>query len=246
MSAPTGDLGLLAVHAATRYALTKSGRILHWTDPKRSPGPRFAIAGCAQGNVILIGHDVGEETARALLALAAGEPPFCEPGGAPVHLDEYIQLLAREAPVEKREPDGLLYSFPERLAYEHGAELVSSETPRGRRFLDGLPPGRQFAGWSHPVRGHIWAPWCLALHDGEIASIVETVATGAAGAECGVTTAPALRGRGFAAAAAAGWAALPPLRGRALFYGTNLSNRSSRRVTERLGLRLIGLIFSLT
>jgi len=94
--------------------------------------------------------------------------------------------------------------------------------------------------------GNLWEPWCIALQDGEIASVVETVRMGPRGAEAGVNTVPTLRGRGFAAAATAGWAALPSLRGRTLFYSTAVSNLSSQRVSQRLGLHFIGATFSIT
>ena len=86
----------------------------------------------------------------------------------------------------------------------------------------------------------------MALHDGEIASLVETVRIGPTGAEAGVNTVPDLRGRGFAAAATAGWAMSPSLGGRTRFYSTSATNRSSQRVAARLGLRYIGASFSLT
>jgi predicted GNAT family acetyltransferase len=94
--------------------------------------------------------------------------------------------------------------------------------------------------------GELWAPWCVALDGDEIASIAFTVGTGPASAEVGVATMPAFRGRGFAAAATAGWAAHEALRGRRLFYSTSWSNVSSQRVTERLGLRFIGTRFTIT
>ena len=64
--------------------------------------------------------------------------------------------------------------------------------------------------------------------------------SGQTGAEVGIVTVPALRGRGYATAATAGWASLPALRRRVLFYSALQTNVSSRRVAERLGLRFLG------
>ena len=89
-------------------------------------------------------------------------------------------------------------------------------------------------------------PWCIAFDGDEIASIAITVRLGQKGAEIGVTTVPEFRSRGFGAAAVAGWASHPVLSGRFLFYGASSANISSQRVTERLGLMLIGTNFSIT
>ena len=102
----------------------------------------------------------------------------------------------------------------------------------------GLPQSMLDAGFRGI--GDFWEPWCVALADGEIASIAFAARLGPVGAEAGVYTFPGFRAQGFAAAVTASWSSLPSLDGRALFYSTARSNRSSRRVAARLGLRLIG------
>jgi len=74
----------------------------------------------------------------------------------------------------------------------------------------------------------------------EIAAIAIAARLGEKGAEVGVYTFSNFRGRGLAAAVTASWSAMRSLDGRALFYSTSRSNRSSQRVAARLGLRLIG------
>ena len=155
----------------------------------------------------------------------------------------------RVAPVEDQ-GNGVNYCFPDDFLYEHGVTVVSSDMPEAERAELGvadaqvLPEPLVAIGFSTVAA--LWTPWCVALHDGEIASLVQTVRIGRTGAEAGVDTVPDLRGRGLAAAATAGWAASPSLRGRRLFYSTGVTNISSQRVTERLGLRCIGASFSLT
>ena len=165
------------------------------------------------------------------------------------HLDDYVDLLSRETPVEQRSA-GLIYSFPNHLEYEHDVTLISSDTPEGDRFLAGLAADRAMPqtlmALGFLAATEIWAPWCIALHHGEVASIGMTARISPAGAEAGVITVPALRGRGFAAAAVAGWASLPSLHLRALFYSADRTNISSQRVAERLGLRFIGASLRLT
>jgi predicted GNAT family acetyltransferase len=92
--------------------------------------------------------------------------------------------------------------------------------------------------------GDLWAPWCIALVDGQVASIAQTVRTGPGGAEVGVNTAIGFRGLGLGAATTASWSAHPDLKRWTLFYGTGRDNRSSQRVAARLGLRFIGSTFA--
>jgi RimJ/RimL family protein N-acetyltransferase len=85
-----------------------------------------------------------------------------------------------------------------------------------------------------------WDPWCVALQDGEVASVAFAARLSETGASLGLATQPEFRGKGYAAAATAGWTRAPALRSRALFYGTDPTNISSRRVAARLGLRFLG------
>ena len=242
------DGDLLAIDVATLFVLTESGRILHENDPDRSAGPRLYLAGCESGNVVRIRHDVREETARAIDALVADEPPLRGPDSTPLHLPDYIKLLATEAPVEQRSA-GLIYSFPDDFGYDYDMTLVSSDTHEGNQLharLAGRGMPHALVALGFEAAADIWAPWCIALHEGEIASIGMTARIGSTGAEAGVVTVPALRGRGFAAATVAGWASLPSLHGRARFYSTLQTNVSSQRVADRLGLRFIGASLRLT
>ncbi|HUY39709.1 MAG TPA: GNAT family N-acetyltransferase, partial [Candidatus Binataceae bacterium] len=93
--------------------------------------------------------------------------------------------------------------------------------------------------------GDFWEPWCVAVEREEIAAIAFAARLGDSGAEIGVYTFPNFRARGFAAAVTASWSLMPQLDGRALFYSTARSNRSSQRVAARLGLRMIGASVSI-
>lgn len=237
----------LATQLSTLFVLTESGRIQRENDPERSAGPRLYIAGCQTANVVRFRHDVGAETAHAIEALVANEPPLADPDSTLRHLADYITLLNAEASVEQQSP-GLVYRFPDHFSYEHDFTVVGSGTPNGDRWL-----GRLESEMPEPILklgfrsvSDLWAPWSLAVHKGKIASICITARLGTNGAEAGLTTVPGFRGRGFGAAATAGWASLPSLRGRTLYYSMQRTNISSRRVAERLGLSFIGTSLRLT
>ena len=203
------------------------------------------LGGCESGNVVRVRHDVGDEAARAIEALVADEQPLARASSAPVHLDEYLELLARETRIEQ-ETAGLTFCVPDRLEFQHEVTLVRSDTPAGNRMLSlladrGMPPTLVELGFTE-----LWPPWCVALHDGVIASVAETVRSGVSGVQAGITTVPELRRRGLAAAATAGWAAHPLLHGRARFYSTQRTNVASQGVARRLGLRFVGASLRVT
>lgn len=243
----TGELRLLAIQAATLFELTESGRLRHENSPDRSAAPRMWMGGSAAGNIVRIRVDVREETARAIEDLVADEPPIRDPDSVPVHIDEYKKLLAAEAPVEEVSR-GITYAFPNSLQYEHGARVVSSDTPEGAQLLarlqaGGMPEDLVEMGFVDTT--HFWPPWCVALHGGTVVSIAFTARLSSVGAEVGVATVPACRGRGFAAATTAEWASLPSLDGRTLFYSTKAANVSSQRVADRLRLPFVGSSLSI-
>src|SRR5204863_5683718 len=130
---------LLALRAATCFVSPEAGRIARVADPARGPGPRWCLWGSSDTNVAFVRHDVGDATARALLELAAGEPPLARHDSTPVHAERYVELLEREAPVVERVA-GLTSWFAEDFGYEHGVALVASDAPRDERERLGVGP----------------------------------------------------------------------------------------------------------
>ena len=242
------DLDLITLQAATLFVLNAGGRIDRTNDPDNSTGPRLYMAGCRAGNIAHLRQDIEEETARAINDLIATEPPLVDPDAPPVHLDQYVDLLETDSPVRIGSP-GLNYAFPPKFKYEHAAELVWSDTPEGDHLLsevtgmNAMPEALAAVGFRSEA--DFWPPWCVALQDGEIASICISARLGPKAAEAGVTTIPAQRGRGLGATAVASWATHPALRGRTPFYSTQLDNVSSQRVAARLGLRYLGASLSI-
>jgi len=235
-------VGLLAIDFRTLFVLTPAGRIERENDPDHSPGPRLWLAGCESGNIVGLRSDVSEGVAAEIAAIAATEPPFYDRNGRPKHFDRYVDLLSRDAAVA-RQSLGLIYELPRSLQYEHRVRLISDDSHEGRRFLSdlsahGMPDGLAELGFRSV--SDLWPPWCVALVDGEAASVAFAARIAEAGAELGVATMKAFRGQGYAAAAVAGWSASPALQSRVLFYSTDRTNVSSQRVIRRLGLRFLG------
>ena len=240
---PSEAMRLLELDAAATFALSDTGRILGENDPDGSPGPRLFLAGCPGGNLVRLRHDVGEATAARIQALVADEPPWCDPDVQPACLPRLADLLARDGPAEVTGP-AVIHALPRGLAGAIPARIVRGESEDGARLLarlarDGMPPALSAAGFVGV--GDFWTPWCVALEDGEIASMAFAARTGPHGSSIGVYTFTGFRGRGLAAAVTADWANLPSLAGRDLFYSALQANASSLRVIARLGLPRIGI-----
>ena len=238
---PMSDMEILEVHRRTAFTFDAQRRMIHESAPNESPGRRFSFTGCRDGNLAVVRADVPGSVARELLRLVASEPPLASPTSEAVHLDAYRELLQAE-PVSVDKCHGLLWVFPSSLKAQDPTELVWSGTSDGNRLLHGLqgamPQSLVDAGFR--TQEDLWEPWCIATVDGQIASIAETARRGPAGSEVGVDTADQHRGKGLGAAATAGWSRHPDVAAGMRFYSTGRENASSRRLTERLGLRFLG------
>ena len=243
------DGELLEREMSTLFAFTPDGRMLHQRDPHRSPAPRFAFAGCADGNVACVRNDVGKDIARALLALAAEEAPLAGFAASPMHRAAYVELLASERPVPRQTlgvsfvaPDHFVSDevAPEQRVPDRDMTIIRSGTEEGARLLarldaEGMPSELVDLGYSA-----LWAPWCVACSGDEIVAVTETVRRGEGGVEAGVMTLPDQRRRGYASATTASWITHPELDQFTCFYSTQITNRASQSVARRLGLRFIG------
>jgi hypothetical protein len=245
----TGDLDLLRTDVETLFVLDRRGRIVgtNSLDRPAIPAPRMHLAGCASGNMVFFRHDVQDGTVRAVQALADSEAPLTDVGAAMERGETYAALFAKDAG-ESRWEVGLTYLLPNTVEHSHAVPVVRSGTREGGRLLKRIRAGRMPAALrdvGFAAVDEFWEPWCAALDGDDIASLAFAARLGERGAEAGVTTVRGMRGRGFAAAATAGWASHPALDGRVLFYSTSIQNASSQRVPARLGLRLLGFSLSI-
>lgn len=235
-------LELLRTETETTFILNDIGKISRENDPEHSHGPLLFMTGCGQGNITLLHAEVDDEVAIEIERIAATEPPMDSPDSKPVHLARYMALLKKQSG-ELDPVAGVSYWIPAAPEESDDVALVLSGTSDGDAILarlsdEGMPLNLLELGFR--TAEDIWAPWCIALHRVNVASIAMSARLSNAGAECGVVTVPAQRRKGFAAAAVAGWSKHPDLVGKALFYSAERSNIASRRVAEKLGLTYIG------
>jgi hypothetical protein len=242
------DAELLAIQFRTDFVLERSGRIAMTNDPDRSLPPLFALFGCGTGNVFAVRADVTDSVATQLLGLASLEPPFVDPPGASRRWDRYIEFLSHDA-IPPKPRLGVTYVLPNDITYRHDVRLICSDSAEGKALYanlaaNGVPAGLAEMGFTDV--SEFWEPWCVALQGSEVASVAFAARLSETGASLGLATSPGLRGKGYAAAATAGWARMPTLGSRALFYSTDHTNISSQQVAARLGLRFLGASLELS
>lgn len=230
----------LDIDYRTLFRLHPDRRIERENDPDCSPGPRFWLGRSTDGNLAGVRADVPTAVADELARVADNEPLLAD-RTPPAHLERYLALLA---PVSHWNI-GFVYALPHALGFDTDARvaLIDGDSDAGRHLLHalstrGMPDGLCSMGFRSVA--DLWAPWCAAVVDGEVASVAFAARLSDVGAELGLATAPAFRGRGLAAAVTAAWSRLPSLQTRTLFYSTDSDNLASQRVASRLGLTLRG------
>ncbi|WP_293403112.1 GNAT family N-acetyltransferase [Phenylobacterium sp.] len=223
---------LLELEAETRFVL-KDGRIASEGPPDNAPGPLMYMAAGRAWIAATIDADITHR-----LNDLVSEEPALAPGRSPVAAERYVALLGAQAGHA-----GLSFLLPHATPLPHGSPTIASSTPaalelEARLARDGMPP--DLLALNFRSVADLWPPYCLVIAEGRIAALAFTARLGAHGAELGLATLPAFRGRGLAAQAVSGWSALPDLRELTLFYSTSETNLASQRVAAKLGLPFIG------
>ncbi|SDJ15598.1 GNAT family N-acetyltransferase [Nonomuraea jiangxiensis] len=226
------DVDLLRIETGVIWRLDDRGRL---------PGPEELVVGvAADGLTAAVGASVPGPLAARLLDLVAGAAPS-PPGTPPAVLARCRELLEADLTVS----GGPSYLVRPPVRFDAPVEVLRSDDPaHARRVRPLRPVGWEPEEWEVLADGGPGAPWAMVVKDDQVVAVCHSARLTSAGAEAGTWTAPAFRGRGYAAATTAAWAGLLP--GIPLFYSTSADNRSSQRVAARLGLRPLGWLWHLT
>lgn len=228
------------LHLQAELALDERGRI------SRMCGVSMSASGGRLAH--WIGSDVPEEIARPLESILAAAHDTADNSAPPHALEACGRVLSQglEGPwIRRHGPSFVFTDNGRRALHATGDEVrvVRSDASDASPLREANPGNWGDGEWSELLAGEL-GPWAIALAGDRVVSICHTPRrmTDRA-AECGVWTHPDARGRGYAAAVAAEWADVLRPTGRHLFYSTDATNHSSRRVAERLNLRPIGWIW---
>lgn len=205
----------------------------------------ISIAAARGGQTVLIGSEVPDTLAPALIDAVTQSPPAPAPGQEPPALERCRRIL--ESCFARLSLDaGPVYLFELSALARARNDILRSDAQLDERLRKLNPGNWESDEWNDLLDGTL-GPWAMAVVDGTVVSICHTpLAMTERAAECGVWTLPEARGRGYAAAVTAAWADVLRPSGRHLFYGTDAQNVSSQRVAARLRLRLLGWTWNLT
>jgi RimJ/RimL family protein N-acetyltransferase len=223
------------------------GRLLSSTGrsgaPSRSRTPHLFVGTAAGARTVAFGAAVPDALADELRAAIDADPLPADPTREPPALEACERMLKDAlGPVARSAGRGwVVESLP---TFSSGADVVTSADGGTPSFAADVPDGFTWERdeWQELMRGDL-GPWAMRVVDGTPVSLCHTSRIAAAGVEAGLWTHPDHRGVGHGAAATAAWASLVVPSQPYVFYSTNVGNRSSERVTERLGLRPIGWVW---
>lgn len=232
------DLQLMARAITTGFLVDTTGRLHSVNEPGDAyASPRFFMGRTPDGNIWRFRHDVPASVVVQLDALCDAEPVMADVTTQTPGADVIRTALQTHAPIEIEER-GPAYLFPDDLPSPTDAVLIDNTN---------VQVLKKWFPWRGPLPTSFdFGPFAGTIVDGSAVSLCWCSRLALTGANAGVETIEAFRGRGYAAQAVAAWAIAVRQRGLVPFYDTSWENRSSQAVARRLGMRRYGEMWSVT
>ena len=217
----TESADLLQLHIAALFTQDGHGRLVATNDPEPDQviAPRLYLGRSDSGGVLRFRRGMQESTCAALRDLAAPELTSNDCNSEPVNRAAMVELLASEQPIENiyfgpafRFPDALNHESPwsrhsRPLRHSGGSGNPDPSPPEVVEISPSnthlLSPEIAWLADELTVR----APVMAMVVDGASASVCFSARSSPAAAEAGVETLPEHRGRRYAGAVTAAWAA---------------------------------------
>ena len=220
-------------HLDALYTSDERGRLLRRREPNGESAPRFHLGRTRLGNLWRFRSDLATTAVRDLARLAGREAPLPPDFSPPERTEAMRRVLSVHAPIEHTWC-GPAFAFPESVPVPAGAGEVVVLREGALELL-----GEEFARLRREIP---WREPCIAIvEDGRAVCVCHAARRAPDGTiEAGIETLEGHRGRGLATRAAAAWAGAVRTAGGEPCYSTSWDNRASRRVAEKLGLRLYG------
>ena len=232
---------MLEIELETLFAHDPDGRLAP-ADRHGNPAPDFTIARTDGAVAVRIRSDLPADLAGKLAGLGAREPADPPIDAPPAFDREYRRLLGlgdrtpevyvafvleRDQP-KKKQPKAVAFVLEKDQPNKKQPGAVQPEAVAtvDRRLLGEFPHLATDLELGHPG--------FALVRDGKAVSVAFTSRSGGRGAEAGVETLPAYRGRGYATAVVAAWAEAVRRSGRIAFYSAAAKNAASLAVGERL------------
>lgn len=229
------DLEIMRLQVETLFCHDERGRLRSVNEPGKPPAARFFLGRTRHGNLCRFRHDLPVDVIETLESLAATEPVVSDLRGDPHSLRAYQDVLESHGPVQGA------YSGPA-YRFTHPPDPPSDVV----RITDDntvlLEPGFPYL----VERLDTIYPCVAVVRDDIAVSVCYSSRSSPRAAEAGVNTLEEFRGRGCAAAVAAGWALAVYESGRVPLYSTSWDNAASQGVARKLGLVMYGVDLHIT
>lgn len=226
------------IHVRALFTHDAESRILFVNEPggAASPAPRMFLGRTRDGNVWRFRSDIPERLREELDGLCSDEPVSAEFDKPPRHVETYVRLLERHAPV-REVGRGPAYHFPQDI------------TPPSRHLLaitkknaEALQGGFKELVAELPA----WQPFVAVVEDNRALSVCRSVRITSEAHEAGVETLPDFRGQGYAKDVTAEWARRVLAAGALPLYSTSWENKASQAVARKLRLECYGADLQVT
>lgn len=226
---------LMEFHVKALFTHDRNARLRTINEPwpGEAPAPRFFLGRTIEGTSLCrFRYDVPAMLVEQLETLCADEPAVKDFQTKPKHAEEYMNLLQGE-----RITTGPCFLVPDEIVPSTQLVRITRENA-----TDTLRGG--FEWLSSEID---YAQPCTAVvHEGRAVSVCRSVRLTSEAHEAGLETLKAFRGRGYAAAAVAGWATEVRKLGAVPLYSTSWDNAASRSVAAKSALSFYGSNFTVT
>jgi RimJ/RimL family protein N-acetyltransferase len=225
------DLQLLEIQINTLFLVDPEGRLHSINEPGTPPAPRFFMGRTSNDNLWRVRYDLPAEVVDQLNQLCRSEPHHSLLTSQPEHYQAIRAVLANHAPIVG-EYRGPAYWLPTASQVPPHVMLLSE----ARVYLvrDTFP---WLIPWlANPSNGPVTA----VIEQGKAVSVCFCSRITQQAAEAGVNTLEAFRGKGYATAAVAGWAAAIQQSQRIALYSTSWENQASQSVAKKIRAVLYG------
>jgi GNAT superfamily N-acetyltransferase len=230
-------LQLIELHINTLFRCDAAGRLLCVNEAGEPPAPLFYMGRTSQGNFWRFRHDLLPALVEEIDDLCRSEP-VTDTLTNPLYC--YSAIRARLNSVvpfsSQREFRGPAYYIPDGAGRDHprAAEVVTISEVNVHLvqntfdWLVPLDPAQEIA------------PILAAVEGAQAVSICFCSRRPAQATEAGLETLPAFRGKGYATATVAAWAAAVRQRSCIPLYSTSWDNLASQAVARKLGMVIYG------
>ena len=224
-------LDLMEHQINTLFCCDPDGRLRHVNELDAPLAPRFFMGRTRHGNFWRFRYDLPADTIDKLENLCKSEPLTADLANPPRNYAAIKAVIHDHAPLT-REYRGPAYWISEDTQTSANVVLISESSAdllrAGFPWMLPLPQGREVG------------PVAAVIEHGSAVSLCFCARLPIQATEAGVETLAAFRGKGYATAAVAKWAAEVRQQGYIPLYSTSWDNLASQSIARKLRMVLYG------